>query len=296
MRMKVVILGCGYLGYNLALGLQDKYDVTAVGINTPYHDGGFRYFERDCFREGFGDGLGLEAAVVIDAIGMIGNRDTGDETTALLQLKQKYAVLLNELERSRIRSLIFFSSGGTVYGSSPVPVKEDTPLNPGSLYAKSKVMLEDMIREYPFSSLILRLSNPYGGKQDPNKNQGVIPILIRRALKGETFLLYSGKNAVRDYFYIDDLCRAVDLLIQKGTSGVLNVGSGKGTSLGDLIRMTETITGKAVRIVDRSEDTVVGCNILDVSEIEKLTGWKAETALETGMRKEEERIRKEEKL
>ena len=117
-----------------------------------------------------------------------------------------------------------------------------------------------------------------------------------RCSQTRSILLYSGKNAVRDYFYIDDLCRAVDLLIQKGTSGVLNVGSGKGTSLGDLIRMTETITGRAVRIVDRSEDTVVGCNILDVSAIEKLTGWKAETTLETGMRKEDERIRKEEKL
>ena len=189
--MNIVILGCGYLGYNLASALQDKHQVTALGWKSPYREGRFRYEERDCFQKGFTQGLPLEGAVVIDAVGLIGNRDSGDEEAALDDLRRKYSVLFNELEERKIGRFIFFSSGGTVYGSNPFPVSEDSPLHPGSLYAKSKVMLEEMIPECSFPGLILRLSNPYGGKQDPRKSQGVIPILIRKALKNELFELYS---------------------------------------------------------------------------------------------------------
>ncbi|MBQ2689317.1 MAG: NAD-dependent epimerase/dehydratase family protein [Solobacterium sp.] len=294
--MNIVILGCGYLGYNLASALQDKHQVTALGWKSPYREGKFRYEERDCFQRGFTQGLPLEGAVVIDAVGLIGNRDSGDEASALAVLREKYRVLFDELAERKIDRFIFFSSGGTVYGSNPEPVSEDSPLQPGSLYARSKVMLEEMIPECRFPGLILRLSNPYGGKQDPHKSQGVIPILIRKALKNELFEMYSRPGSVRDYFYIDDLCRAVEVLLEKDIKeGILNVGSGEGTALSELIRLCEEATGRRIRIEYHDPgENALDTNILDVRRIRELIGWQAETELREGIRRETERIRKEE--
>ncbi len=295
--MNIIILGCGYLGYNLAAALQDKYPVTCAGINSPYHDGAFDYYERDCFQKGFCEGLPVEHAVVIDAVGMIGNRAAGDEERALKVLADRYRVLFGELAEHHIDRFVFFSSGGTVYGSCDLPAKEDMPVNPQTLYARSKVMLEEMVQECPFPGLILRLANPYGGRQDPSKSQGVIPIMIRKALKGEVFTMFSRPDSVRDYFYIDDLTSAVETLIRNDVrEGILNVGSGKGTALSDLIHIIEEETGMPVRTEVQVSGIDLDTIVLDTAKINGMTGWQPVVPLREGIRREIRRIRKEEKL
>ena len=68
---------------------------------------------------------------------------------------------------------------------------EDAPLHPITLYARSKTRCERVIRQSGLPYLILRLANPYGGHQTTDKKQGVIPILIEKALSHEAFEMLS---------------------------------------------------------------------------------------------------------
>ena len=218
--MKVVFIGCGYLGHNLSKGLIDKYDVNILGIDSPYvqYSPWFRY--ADVFDMGTMINQDLQDAIVIDTVSLVGNRTTSDNPDKLLRsIKYKYQGLLDVLKAKGVKRFIFFSSGGTIYGDSEMPIKEEHELNPKSLYGKSKMMLEKLIQDSGIDYLILRPSNPFGGFQITN-GQGVIPILINKALNQEPFDMYVDSDSVRDYFYIDDFVDILDKLIEKNISYV----------------------------------------------------------------------------
>ena len=89
--MKVVFIGCGYLGHNLSKGLIDKYDVTILGIDSPYvqYSPWFRY--ADVFDMGTMINQDLQDAIVIDTVSLVGNRTTSDNPDKLLRsIKYKY--------------------------------------------------------------------------------------------------------------------------------------------------------------------------------------------------------------
>ncbi|MDY3233585.1 MAG: NAD-dependent epimerase/dehydratase family protein, partial [Erysipelotrichaceae bacterium] len=143
--------------------------------------------------------------------------------------------------------------------------------------------------------LILRLSNPYGGYQISGKRQGVIPILIRKAYQNDPFEMWIDGDSIRDYFYITDLAQAIRLLIQKEISReIINVGSGIGTSLNEVIHLVEETTGHQIHIVPKSSDVpVVKAIVLDISKLERLTGYQPSVSMQEGIAMENERIRGE---
>ena len=164
-------------------------------------------------------------------------------------------------------------------------------MNPKSLYGKSKMMLEKLIQESGIDYLILRPSNPFGGFQITN-GQGVIPILINKALNQEPFDIYVDKNSVRDYFYIDDFVDILDKLIEKDISReILNVGSGVATSLKDVIDWVEKYTEKNIIINEVEKDeTAVKSIVLDISKLSNLIDHQNKVSLEEGIKLEIERI------
>jgi len=194
-----------------------------------------------------------------------------------------------------VSRFVFFSSGGTIYGNTDLPISEDHPIAPMSLYARSKAGIEDLIRKSDLPYLILRLSNPYGGYQIAEKKQGVIPILIRRALRNEPFEMYVSGDSVRDYFYISDLGQAVTGLLECGAvNDTVNVGSGQGTSLHEIIRLVQEATGETVSIIQKaSEMPVVQSIVLNIDKLKRLTGYEPAVSLREGIAEETLRIKKE---
>lgn len=290
--MKIIFIGCGYLGHNLSKGLLNKYDVSILGIESPYveHSPWFRY--ADVFDMGTMINQDLQDAIVIDTVSLVGNRTTSDDHERLLRnIKYKYQGLLDVLKAKGVKRYIFFSSGGTIYGDSAEPIKEDHVLNPKSLYGKSKMMLEELIKESGIDYLLLRISNPYGGFQI-TRGQGVIPILINKALDQEAFDMYVEKDSVRDYFYIDDFVDILDKLIAKDISKeTLNVGSGIATSLQDVIDCVEKSTKQKIIINEVEKDeTAVKSIVLDISKLKKLIDHENSVSLEEGIKLETERI------
>ena len=295
-KQRVIILGCGYLGYNLYALLRNTFPTEIWGIDSPYVSKVLDFREVDAFNPDEIDALDFHDAVIIDAIGLVANNAVSEnEEMALDGIAGNYRRLLRSLKKGGAKRFLFFSSGGTVYGNSLKPISEENILHPMTLYSRSKTREEEVIQESDLDYLILRLSNPYGGYQISGKRQGVIPILIRKAYQNDPFEMWIDGDSIRDYFYITDLAQAIRLLIQKEISReIINVGSGIGTSLNEVIHLTQEATGHPIRIVPKSSDVpVVRAIVLDISKLRRLTGYEPSVTMQQGIALENERIREE---
>ncbi len=109
-----------------------------------------------------------------------------------------------------------------VYGSSQgdVPFTEDHPLKPNNPYSASKaggdLLVRSYIQTFKFPALITRCSNNYGPYQFPEK---FIPLMINNILKGANLPIYGDGKNIRDWLHVKDHCRAIDLVLRKGTLG-----------------------------------------------------------------------------
>jgi UDP-glucose 4-epimerase len=123
----------------------------------------------------------------------------------------------------------------------------------------------------------------------------VIPILVRKALLGEVFEMWTDGSSIRDYIYITDAAEAMALLIEKGISNtIVNIGSGIGTSLKDVISEVEVNTGRKIRMeYQKFEVPVVESTLLNIHKLKQLTGFEPEVSFHEGVRLEVERIKEE---
>lgn len=294
--MKVVFLGCGYLGHNLSGILADHFDVQMLGIVSPYTSCTEHFTEVDVFEPSEMKKIDLHDAVIVDTVSLISNSAVADdEQLALAPILNRYKTLFRILKEGGAKRYIFLSSGGTIYGNSLKPIDEGHPLDPQTLYAKSKTSIEELIQNSSLDYLILRAANPYGGYQLTDKKQGVIPILIEKALKHEPFEMWVNSDSIRDYIYIDDFARALSLLIEKDVSReIVNLGSGTGTPLSRVIELVEEKTGQTIEIHHKcSEVEVINSIVLSIDKLHQLTGFVPTVSLEQGIANEVIRMTQE---
>ena len=168
---------------------------------------------------------------------------------------------------------MYFSSGGTVYGNrnDVLPFVETDEMNPISYYGWSKQMMENSIqfmhRTVGLDYLILRPSNPYGHGQNLYGKQGLVAVAIGKLLKDETIEVWGDGSAVRDYIYVDDLASIFVKLIEENVHNTtLNIGSGRGYSINDVLAFLK-IVYKNPRPVD------VSSMVLDTSRLKELISY-----------------------
>jgi UDP-glucose 4-epimerase len=199
--------------------------------------------------------------------------------------------LLEACVDAQVRRIVYVSSGGTVYG---IPrqdfIAEDHPLDPINPYGLSKLAVEKYCgvfrHQFGLDSAILRLSNPYGRRQREGSGQGVVGAWMARMRRGEPIELWGDGSVVRDYLAVEDAAKAIVLAAEAPTlPAVLNVGSGEGTSLSELLTRVEACAGRAADVVRRDARRVdVPRNVLDVALAARSLAWRAEIPLEQGLR------------
>ncbi len=170
---------------------------------------------------------------------------------------------------------IYFSSGGTIYGNrnDVLPFVEEDPMAPISYYGWSKQMMENSIlfmhRTKRLDYLIVRPSNPYGHGQNLYGKQGLVAVAIGKILKGEPVEVWGDGSAVRDYIYIDDLGEVFRQLIEKDVKNTtLNIGSGRGYSVNDVLAFLKIASQKDFKIVYQNPRPVDVSNmVLDLSNL-----------------------------
>ncbi len=154
--------------------------------------------------------------------------------------------------RAGVRRIIFASSGGTVYGELlRIPATEEHPLQPLSPYGAAKVAAEQYLltygRLYGLETVVLRYTNVYGPRQNPNGEAGVVAIFTERLLRGETPVVYGDGEQTRDYVYVADVAQANVAALQPQAHGVYNCCSGTETSVNALLHLLEQLIGVRCR-------------------------------------------------
>lgn len=155
--------------------------------------------------------------------------------------------LLDCMVRHNVKKIVFFSSGGAIYGDSNScsSHRETDELYPKSSYGVVKLAIEKYLflykSLYGLQPMVLRLSNPYG-KWHYSQRQGIINIALRAAQKGEKFNVWGDGSATKDYIYVGDLCEILYKLITCEAYGeVINVASGELLSVNEILYQIKAI-------------------------------------------------------
>jgi len=200
-------------------------------------------------------------------------------------------IFLDSLQNFPDVHLIFFSSGGTVYGDPKVSrVSEDHALNPLSYHGAMKTSLEAfmhaMTTQCGSHISVLRPSNVYGPKQRYRPDFGIIRKLLEHARQGKPIEIWGDGEAIRDYLFIDDCVSATLSLMNIETKGFnsFNIGSGTGYSINDICDIVDGITGNPLqRHYHPARSIDVKKTVLDSTKLRQITGWQPMISLKAGI-------------
>ncbi|UUZ65743.1 NAD-dependent epimerase/dehydratase family protein [Polaromonas sp. P1-6] len=197
--------------------------------------------------------------------------------------------LLELMQTQPETHLIFFSSGGTVYGNpNRLPVTEDSPIAPLSNHGASKASQEafcQAFRAHGHAVTILRPSNAYGPGQTMRHGFGLIRTMLEHARVGTPLEIWGDGENIHDFIYIDDIVDATMGLIKlPQDSGTYNLGSGIGFSINRVRGIVEAGCGKELRTIFRPERGIdVRSVVLDISRLNERLGWQPGVGLTSGV-------------
>ena len=201
-----------------------------------------------------------------------------------------------------VRQLVFSSSCSVNGTPASNPVTEDAPIHPESVYAETKAMVERILSWYGTThglrAVSLRYFNAAGAStdgaigEDWSRSQNLIPLVMKATLGKRPPVQVFGADyptadgtCIRDYIHIEDLAdahvRALDYLVDGGATTALNVGTGIGSSVFDIIHATERVSGQTVpyEVVGRRAGDPVE-TYADATKVTETLGWKATRTLD----------------
>ena len=169
--------------------------------------------------------------------------------------------LVSVLQNCKDKDIVFnFVSSWFVYGDTSLPAKEDGWCKPKGFYSITKKCAEDLIISYcqtfGIKYRILRLCNVYGNDDTVSKQKNALQYLIGEIKESKPIKLYYGGNFIRDYMYVDDICKAIKLCISKiECNQIINIGSGIPQNFREIIDfvMMETKSNSKIEVVDAVE-------------------------------------------
>ena len=189
-----------------------------------------------------------------------------------------------------VGKLIYSSSGGTVYGEPErLPLDESHPLAPVSPYGLSKLIGEQYLRLYQRTHglifTILRYSNAFGPRQDPNGEAGVVAIFTGKMLAQEPCTIDGDGEQKKDYVFVGDIARANVLALTAGTGETLNIGTGRGISVNEIFGTLNAETGNEIPPHNGPPRPGDVRNFwLDTARAKSVLGWQPEVDFIEGIR------------
>ena len=262
---RVLVVGAGFLGRHVVRALDAHGVAIAILTRTPPDAVALRALPPAHLVIGDASDPEIVEDVTreVDHVvwcggGLLPAESVADPIADVLAALPPLLTTLATLARRPGIGMTFFSSGGTVYGNPAVlPVDEDQPLRPTSSYGITKATAEQYLSLYSdlhgVPSHVLRCSNVYGAGQPVDRSQGLIAAALEHARTGRRLPVFGDGSAVRDYVHVDDVTRVVMALLgRRDVPRVLNVGSGAGITVTQVLEMVEQATGRPVRIDRRA--------------------------------------------
>jgi UDP-glucose 4-epimerase len=203
------------------------------------------------------------------------------------------ANVLEAARASECGRVVSISTGGAIYGEGEgqqLPLPEDAPIAPLSAYGQSKYAAEGYLslyeRLYGLAGVSLRLGNVYGPRQDPLGEAGVIAIFCGVLKEGGRPTVYGDGTQTRDYIYVGDVVAAALAAGESQVSGPLNIGTGRETSVLELVDSLREISGSESfepELAPPRTGEVQRISI-DAARAERELNWRAEVNLNDGLR------------
>lgn len=181
-----------------------------------------------------------------------------------------------------------------VYGDLPIDrpdlfFTEDTPIHTSSPYSASKASADLLVlayfRTYGLPVSISRCSNNYGPYHFPEK---LIPLMIVNALHDKPLPVYGTGENIRDWLYVEDHCRAIDLIVHKGRVGeVYNIGGHNEMKNIDVVKLVLAELGKSEKLITYVKDRAGHDQryAIDPTKIHNELGWLPQTKFKDGIKK-----------
>ena len=318
--MRVLVTGgAGYIGSHTCIELlQAGYEVTVVDNLSNSKEESLRRVQEytgkalDFHRVDLLDGEALTAVFgksSIDAvIHFAGLKAVGESVTIPLRYYHNNVtgtLTLCEVMRAHNVKNVVFSSSATVYGDPhAVPIKEDFPLSPTNPYGRTKLIIEEILRDLhradeAWNIALLRYFNPVGAHpsgrigEDPNGvpnnlfpyiTQVAVGKLAELSVFGNDYPTHDG-TGIRDYLHVVDLAighiNALDKLASNPGVVTYNLGTGRGYSVLEVVSAFEKACGRKIpyKIVGRRPGDVASC-YADPSKAKTELGWSAERGID----------------
>lgn len=305
----IVTGGAGFIGSNFILYIMKKYkhwrmicldkltyagNLSALAPVMKHPD--FRFVKADiCDREAVYRLFEEEHPDVVVNFAAESHVDRSiEEPTVFLQTNiMGAAVLLDACRKYGIKRYHQVSTD-EVYGDLPLDrpdllFTEEAPIRTSSPYSSSKAAADLLVlsyyRTYGLPVSVSRCSNNYGPYQFPEK---LIPLMILNALQEKPLPIYGEGLNIRDWLYVEDHCRAIDLIIQRGRNGeVYNIGGYNEMRNIDVVKMICKILGKSEHLITYVADRK-GHDLryaIDSTKIQNELGWRPETMFAEGIQK-----------
>ncbi len=198
--------------------------------------------------------------------------------------------LLEAVRKSSVKRIIYVSTGGAIYGEPDVlPASEKTKEEPISPYGISKLVAEKYMKwfhdVYGISYSIIRPANIFGPRQDPLGEAGVISIFLGRIKYNSPIEIFGDGKDTRDYIYVKDIVSICIKAMNSKINDIFNAGTGKQTSLLELVEIIKSVTRNQVKIqFSNPRPGDVQHISLDASKAMRELHWTPTTDLPTGIK------------
>ncbi|CAN5652791.1 SDR family oxidoreductase [soil metagenome] len=255
--MKVLVTGgAGFIGSNLVRLLRGEGHAVSVldDLSTGYESNlepfrDVRFVRGDVRDQSAVADAAAGAEVIFHLAASVGNARAIDnpiadsETNVIGTLR-----VLEAARRLGVRKVVYSSSAGVFGELRHLPIREDHPIEPDTPYGASKLAGEKHSLAYSrlhgLEAVCLRYFNVYGVNQRYDAYGNVIPIFVQRLLAGEMLTVFGDGEQTRDFINVEDVIQANYLAgVNRGLSGVFNLGSGEAVTINRLIALLTAASG-----------------------------------------------------
>lgn len=305
--MKIIVTGgAGFIGSNFILYMLEKYDYKIICLDKLTYAGNlenlagvmnnknFKFIHGDISDKIFIENLfeNEKPDIVINFAAESHVDRSIENPNIFLQTNIIGTNILMDACRKSTVKRFHQVSTDEVYGDLPIDkpdlfFTESTPINPSSPYSASKASADLLVQSYHrtfnFPATISRCSNNYGPFHFPEK---LIPLMIINALNNKDLPVYGEGKNIRDWLYVKDHCKAIDLIIHNGKIGeIYNIGGHNEKSNIDVVKTILKYLGKPESLIKFVKDRP-GHDLryaIDPNKISNELGWIPDTNFETGI-------------
>lgn len=297
----IILGGNGFIGKNLCTYIANKgHEVTSFDRVLPEcQDSKVTYIQGDFFEDDFLKEIISDKDIIIHTISTINPGNSNELYMNGYERDFVQTVKMCSWIKDTEKKIVFLSSGGTVYGDyDKQPLKEDVLPRPINHYGNVKLSIENALRIFhvqnKLKATIARISNPFGPGQDYKKGVGFVDAVLKQSLDNCEVEIWGDGENIRDYIYIEDVCKYLYLLAEyQGDELIFNVSSGMGISQNQVVQSIRNIGIEVEVRYKESRSVDVRKIILDNSKINKIGNFEV-TPFQEGIKKYYEYLKKKE--